>query len=179
MDKNKLEPTLSARQNWSTETERKLNDQINLELLASHQYLFLASYFGRDDIGLNQLVKYFNKASLEERGHAELLINYQNKRGGQVKLSTIPKPEVELKESQNVWDAFEYALLIEKIVNKQLLELHKIADNNNDPQCQDFLEGTLLNEQVDAISELSKILSQLKMIGSNKYGIWEFINKLD
>lgn len=179
MEQNKLEPTLSARQNWAIETEKKLNDQINLELLASHQYLFLASYFGRDDVGLNKLVKYFNKASLEERDHAMLLINYQNKRGGQVKLTTISKPEVELKESQNVWDAFEYALLIEKIVNKQLLELHTIADNNNDPQCQDFLEGTLLNEQVDAISELSKILSQLKMIGNNNYGIWDFINKLD
>ena len=179
MENTNLIPTLSARQNWSSETENKLNDQINLELLASHQYLFLSSYFGRDDIGLNSLVKYFEKASLEERDHARLLIDYQNKRGGQVKLSIISKPEVELNVLQNVWDAFEYALLIEKIVNKQLLELHKVAEDNNDPQCQDFLEGTLLKEQIDAISELSKILSQLKMIGNNTYGIWEFINKLD
>ena len=44
-----------CRQNWCVECENKLNKQISLELLASHQYLYLSSYFGRDDIALKNL----------------------------------------------------------------------------------------------------------------------------
>ena len=71
-----------CRQNWSKLCEEKLNIQINLELLASYNYFYLSSFFGRDDIGLKKLVEYFNKASLEEREHSQIMIEYQNKRGG-------------------------------------------------------------------------------------------------
>jgi ferritin heavy chain len=172
----------NCRQNWSKECETHLNTQINLELTASHKYLFLSTYFGRDDIALQPLVKYFEKASLEEREHARVLIDYQNMRGGIVNLSLIPDPELftslKTHDFSNVLDAFKIALNLEKMVNQNLLDLHTISDNNKDPQFCDFLEGTYLNEQVEAISELSKIITQLTQIGDNKYGIWDFVQKL-
>ena len=41
----------------------------------------LSNYFNRDDVGINKLVKFFSSASLEERGHADELMEYQNVRG--------------------------------------------------------------------------------------------------
>ena len=51
------------------------------------------------------------------------------------------------------------------------------AENDNDPQFGDYIEGEFLNEQVEAISEISKYITQIEFIGNNNYGIWEFINK--
>ena len=169
----------NCRQNWSDECEQQINKQINLELLASHQYLFLSTYFGRDDIALEPLSNYFNKASLEEREHAKKLIDYQNMRGGIVKLGPIECPNIEFKTKNKVYEAFEFALLLEKTVNSSLLNLHKTAESNNDPQFGDFLEGEFLKEQNEANRELSRYLTQLEMIGDNGYGIWEFVNKLE
>jgi|TARA_B110001469_G_C9435410_1_gene220922 ferritin heavy chain len=169
-----------CRQNWSKLCEEKLNIQINLELLASYNYFYLSSFFGRDDIGLKKLVEYFNKASLEEREHSQIMIDYQNKRGGIVNLNTIQKPCINLTSSsyECVYEAFLEALKLEKKVNQNLLELHSIGDNDGDAQFCDFLEGEFLKEQVDGISELSQYISQLEMIKHNNYAIWEFVNKL-
>ena len=70
--------------------------------------------------------------------------------------------------------SFEKAIDMEQIVYKSLLNLHKCADENNDPQFTDFLEGEYLEEQVNAINELTKYASQLERIGNNGHGIWNF-----
>ena len=46
-------------------------------------------YFDRDDVALPGFAKYFEKASVEEREHAEKLMKYQNKRGGRIVLQDI------------------------------------------------------------------------------------------
>ena len=168
-----------CRQNWSVECENKLNKQINLELLASHQYLFLSTYFDRDDIALKNLSDYFYKASEEEKEHAKKLIDYQNMRGGIVVIDSIPSPTTEFKTKNKVLESFEFALVIEKTVNLNLLELHNTADTNNDPQFADFIEGEFLKEQNEANSELSKYITQLEMIGDNMYGVWDFVKRME
>lgn len=45
----------------------------------------------------------------------------------------------------------EFTLALEKEVNKALLNLHSFAEQNNDPQFCDYLEGNFLNEQVEGI----------------------------
>lgn len=168
-----------CRQRWNEECELELNKQINLELSASYQYLFLSSYFNRDNIALQPLVIFFEKCSLEEREHANKLINYQNMRGGIVTFDGLSNPTIEFNTENKVLEAFNIVLSLEKDVNNSLLDLHKISETNNDPQFGDYLEGEFLNEQVEAISEISKYITQLEYIGSNNYGIWEFVNKLN
>ena len=170
---------MKCRQNWSQACEDALNQQIKVEYQASYHYHILASYFYRDDVGLDVLADYFNKASLEEREHADKLMRYQTKRGGIVKLYTLPVPTLELEKEKDVLDAFELALTLEKSVNEQLLLLHGIASEQNDPQFSDYLEGEFLEEQVEAISDLSKKISQLELIGKDGHGIWEFVRSLD
>jgi ferritin heavy chain len=166
-----------CRQNWGEQCEQDLNKQINLELLASHQYLFLSSHFNRDDVALKPLSDFLNKCSLEERGHAQKLIDYQNMRGGIVVLTNVADPNIKFTSNNKVLEALNFVLILEKTVNKSLLDLHTTAENDNDPQFGDYIEGEFLNEQVEAISEISKYITQIEFIGNNNYGIWEFINK--
>ena len=167
---------MKCRQNWSETCENALNNQIKAELQASYDYHILSTYFFRDDIGLDNMGVYFDKASLEEREHANKLIRYQTKRGGIVTFSSLTVPDLKLDKEFCVKEAFTIALTLEKQVNEHLLKLHQTA--TDDPQFSDFLEGEFLSEQVDAISDISKKISQLELIGNDGHGIWEFVNKL-
>lgn len=55
----------------------------------SYVYHALYSYFARDNVALPGFAAFFKAASEEEREHAELLMDYQNMRGGRVKLASI------------------------------------------------------------------------------------------
>lgn len=113
-----------CKQNYSAESEAAVNRQINVELKASHAYLSMASYFGRDSVALFGLQKFFQKSSDEEREHAEKLIKYQNMRGGNVVLTGVPEPNNDWKSARN---AVEVALQMEKDVNRALLEFHQVS----------------------------------------------------
>ena len=172
---------MRCRQNWSEKSEVELNKQINREYHASLAYHVLSNYFNRDDIGLTKLVDYFNKASLEEREHADKLMNYQNMRGGVVELCSIVPLTIELDKSNDIIEAFKIALELEKTINNDLLNLHKIADQEGDAQFCDYLEGEFLKEQVESISDISKILSVLNRLSgpdSDQHAIWNFTQTL-
>jgi len=153
-----------------------------MEYQASYDYDLMSSYFDRNSVGLNNVARYFRKASDEERGHAHKLMEYQTKRGGKVSLGdlkALPDDMINKKSPLDVKEAFEMAYKMEVTVYTSLLSLHKVAERNEDPQLTDFLEGEYLEEQVDAISEIEKYISQLKLIGNDGHGVWEFNNRLE
>ncbi|KAI3648416.1 hypothetical protein MP228_006270 [Amoeboaphelidium protococcarum] len=164
-----------ARQNWAQQTEDGVNSQINFELKASHAYLSMASYFGRDNVALPGFQKFFYEQSKEEREHAEKLIKYQNMRGGVVKLKTIDEPTTEWKSARY---AMEMALQMEREVNANLLKLHGIAAEQQDPQLCDYLEGEFLKEQVESIKQISDMLTQLERVGNDGLGLYLFDKEL-
>ena len=165
------------RQNWSTTCEESLNNQIKVEYQASYHYHLLAAYYYRTDIGLTELGDFFNTRSLEEREHADKMMRYQCVRGGLIKLHTLPVPEL-VNEEQTVLDAFNLSLVLEKSVNEKILELHKIASDNNDPQFCNFLDE-FLTEQVKDINELTAYISRLNLINDNGVDIINFIKHLN
>ena len=167
---------MNCRQNWSLECEEALNRQIIAEYEASLAYHYLANYFNRDDVGLKKLVEYYNKASLEEREHADKFMEYQNMRGGVVKLTNLCVIDIDLQKPNDILDSFRLALRLEKSINEKLLGLHKTAEESGDPQFSDYIEGNYLNEQVEAISEISKIISVLERFEGDQHAIWNFIN---
>ena len=114
-------------------------------------------------MALNGFSKFFKKSSDEEREHAQLFMGYQNKRGGKIVLQDVAKP------NKNEWgsalEAVEAALDLEKTVNRALLDLHGVASEQSDAHLADFLESNFLNEQVDAIKELSDLVTKLRRAG--------------
>nr|CAD92096.1 soma ferritin [Crassostrea gigas] len=165
-----------CRQNYHLESEAGINRQINMELYACYTYQSMAYYFDRDDVALPGFSKFFKNSSDEEREHAEKLMKYQNKRGGRVVLQDIKKPDRD--EWGTGLDAMQVALQLEKTVNQSLLDLHKVADSHQDAQMCDFLETHYLEEQVNAIKEISDHITQLKRVGSG-LGEYEYDRRLD
>ncbi|CAH1979579.1 unnamed protein product [Acanthoscelides obtectus] len=135
----------------------------------------MAYHFHRDDVALMGFYKYFKEASEEEREHAYKLMEYQNKRGGRVVLEDIKTP------AKQTWataeEAMKDALCLEKTVNEALLKLHGIATLNSDANMCDFLENHYLQEQVDAIKEISDHVTNLKRVGEG-LGVFMFDQKL-
>lgn len=79
----------TIRQNYLSEIDKLIREQIQRELAASYIYQAYASYFQRADVSLPGIQKFFSDASLEERGHAEKLIDYINRRGGHAQFDTL------------------------------------------------------------------------------------------
>ena len=69
----------------------------------------------------------------------------------------------------------ERALCLERSVNQSLLELHKLATEENDPHLCDFIETHYLNEQVEAIKELGDHVTSLHKIGAPGSGMAEYL----
>jgi len=159
-----------VRQNFHQESEAGINKQINMELYASYTYHSMSIYFNRDDVAFKGFSKYFEEQSKEEREHADKLMKYQNKRGGQVVLQNIAEP------AKDTWgsplDAMQAALELEKTVNQSLLDLHVIAGKHGDAQLCDFIETEYLEEQVNAIKEIGDHITNLKRVGT---GLGEYI----
>ena len=165
----------SARQNFSAAAEKALNNQINAELSASYVYRSMAGFFDRDDVALHGFRDFFKKAAEEETEHAQMFIDYVNKRGGRVTLSAIGAPKIEWATAL---EALEDALALEKDVNAKILAMHEVADNDKDAQMTDFLEGNFLKEQVDAIKELADMITNVKRVGTEGLGIYLFDKNL-
>ncbi|KAL4291479.1 hypothetical protein GQ457_14G026300 [Hibiscus cannabinus] len=164
-----------ARQKYTDECEAAINEQINVEYNVSYVYHAMFAYFDRDNVALKGLAKFFKESSLEEREHAEKLMEYQNKRGGKVKLQSILMPfsEFDHAEKGDALYAMELALSLEKLTNEKLLNLHSVAERNHDVQLTDFIEGEYLAEQVESIKKISEYVAQLRRVGKG-HGVWHF-----
>ncbi|KAH7729900.1 ferritin heavy-chain [Aphelenchoides avenae] len=105
-----------------------------------------------------------------KRENALKLIKYQNLRGGFVTFDAVAKP------SQDQWsgalEMFQAALAAELESNEALLDLHKTADRQKDPQLCDELEDYFLRPSVELIEELGRIITNLRRVGN---GVGEFV----
>ncbi|KAG9146259.1 hypothetical protein Leryth_007954 [Lithospermum erythrorhizon] len=89
-----------ARQKFTDSSESAINEQINVEYNVSYVYHAMYAYFDRDNVALKGLAKFFKESSDEEREHAQKLMEYQNKRGGKVKLQSILMPLSEFDHAE-------------------------------------------------------------------------------
>ncbi|KAG1668325.1 hypothetical protein FOA52_011222 [Chlamydomonas sp. UWO 241] len=168
-----------ARSAFHPECESAINEQINCEYNNSYIYHALFAYFDRDNVALPGLAKFFRDGSLEERGHAEKLMLYQNKRGGRISLKNILMPEMEFNHAEkgDALYAMELSLSLEKLNFSKLRELHAVAAKHGDAQMTDFIENDLLAEQVEGVKQVSEYVSQLRRVGKG-LGVYQFDRSL-
>ncbi|GJT23786.1 ferritin-4, chloroplastic-like protein [Tanacetum coccineum] len=143
----------------------EVKKELNLIPSAPHQSIARHKYAADSESCINEQIKFFKESSEEEREHAEKFMEYQNKRGGKVKLQSIimPLSEFDHEEKGDALYAMELALSLEKLTNEKLLNLHEVASRNNDVQLADFVESEFLGEQVEAIKKISEyVLLRLK-----------------
>ncbi|XP_042411695.1 ferritin-4, chloroplastic-like isoform X1 [Zingiber officinale] len=163
-----------ARQKYSEMCEVALNEQINVEYNVSYVYHAMFAYFDRDNIALTGFANFF-ESSDEKRDHVVNLMEYQNKRGGRVKLQSIlmPLSEYDHPEKEDALHAMELSLSLEKLTNEKLLNLHRVAQQCHDAQLADFIDSDFLRKQVGDIEKISEYVAQLRRVGKG-YGVWHF-----
>ncbi|KAI5060326.1 hypothetical protein GOP47_0024746 [Adiantum capillus-veneris] len=168
-----------ARHYYSAPCEAAINEMINVEYNVSYVYRALSAYFNRDNVALLGLAKYFKEGNDKEKDDAQRLIDFQNIRGGRVKLQSIVAPEMEFGNSEkgDALYAMELALSLQKLAYEKLLYLSKTAEHERDPQMQDFVDGTLLPDQVNLIKKVAEYVSQLRRVGKG-HGVYHFDLKL-
>lgn len=152
-----------------------VNRHINVEYTASYAYHAIWAYFDRDTVALPGLAKYFAEQSVEEREHAEEFMKYQNQRGGKVELQPLAVPEMAFTQDDGTSDAryaMDLHLQLEKFVYFKLKDLHKVAQEADDPQMEDFVED-YLTHQIEAVKKAGDYVAQLKRVGT-PHGVYHF-----
>ncbi|XP_071512483.1 soma ferritin-like isoform X4 [Panulirus ornatus] len=109
-------PVSRCRHNYNERTEAGINRQINLMMYVGYVYHSMAQHFGRCDVALPGFQKFFRQMAQDQREKAETLMNYQNLRGGLVRLQQVTAPST--AEWGSGIEAMEHALELEKTINE-------------------------------------------------------------
>uniref|UniRef100_UPI00398E481E ferritin, lower subunit-like n=1 Tax=Pristiophorus japonicus TaxID=55135 RepID=UPI00398E481E len=163
-----------VRQNFHPDSEAGINRLISLKYYTSYVYLAMSFYFERDDVALENFAKFFHELSETEREHADKLIDYQKERGGRLQLQNIEKAA--RQEWRDGLEAIQYALELQKTINKSLLDLHLLASTKEDPQVCDFLQSSFLNSSVEIIKKLGDYITSLRRLNTGQTsGMGEYL----
>jgi len=136
-----------------------INEQIAHELIASNQYLQLATYF--DGLALRKLSGFFYKQSEEEREHALKFVHYLTEVGGDVRILEIPAANYDIKSAEH---AFEMSLDWEKEVTRRIHAMMDLAVEEKDYASQAFLQW-FVSEQVEEEDSMGTMLQIVRQAG--------------
>jgi ferritin len=139
--------------------QTRINEQIGNELLASHQYILIATYF--DTEGLPSLAQHFYKQSLEEREHALRFIKYLVDADSTVKIPAIPAPKTSFKSAT---EAVGLALQSEMRVTQQINAIVDLSVKEKDHLSKNMLEW-FVSEQREEVSSMDTLLRMVKRAG--------------
>jgi len=136
-----------------------INEQIAHELIASNQYLQLATYF--DGQALSKLSDFFYKQSEEEREHALKFVHYMTEVGGDVRILEIPAANYDVNSAEQ---AFQMSLDWEKEVTRRINAMMDQAISEKDYASQAFLQW-FVTEQVEEESSMETMLQVVQKAG--------------
>ncbi|HEY8915368.1 MAG TPA: ferritin [Chitinophaga sp.] len=152
----------------STNTEKALNEQVELEAASSQYYLAMASW--ADVQGYNGIAQFLFRHSDEERIHMLKLLTFINDRGGFGIVPALKQPPLQFN---NIHDIFEQVLKHEILVSTEINKLVELCLQEKDYTTHTFLQW-YVNEQIEEEKMASKILDKLKLIGEDKGGLYIF-----
>ena len=136
-----------------------INEQIAHELIASNQYLQIATYF--DGQSLKKLSGFFYKQSEEEREHALKFVHYMTEAGGDVRILETPAANYDIKTAEQ---AFQMSLDWEKEVTRRIYAMMEQAISEKDYASQAFLQW-FVTEQVEEESSMETMLQIVQKAG--------------
>lgn len=136
-----------------------INEQIAHELIASNQYLQIATYF--DGQSLRKLSSFFYKQSEEEREHALKFVKYMTETGGDVRILEIPAATYEIQSAEH---AFQMSLDWEKEVTRRIYAMMDQAVEEKDYASQAFLQW-FVTEQVEEEDSMESMLQIVQQSG--------------
>ena len=148
--------------------ENILNKQIKAEATSSLLYLAMASW--AENAGINGTANFLYQHSDEERTHMLKLVRFVNERGGRADIPSIDIPQ---KEFDSLTHIFTLLLEHEIMVTNMINEVVFICLEEKDYSTHNFMQW-FVAEQLEEEALARNILDKLKMIGSDKAGLYLF-----
>ncbi len=133
-----------------------LQEQVRHEFTASQQYVALAVWFDSQD--LPQLAKHFYRQSLEERNHAMMIVQYLLDNDIAPLIPGVDDVRTNFSEAA---DLVSLALQQEKSVTDEIINLAKIARDEDDYKGEQFMQW-FLKEQVEEVAQMTTMLNVVR-----------------
>ena len=149
-----------------------LTEQLNLEFYSAYLYLAMSSYCSHNDF--NGAAQWLKVQYEEEHLHATKIYNYLIDQGVHVILGSIKAPPSEFDSVLNV---FQESLRHEQAMSASLNELSDKALKEKDHATYNLLQW-FVNEQVEEEATVAGIISKLKMVTNDGYGLLMIDNEL-
>lgn len=148
--------------------EHALNQQIEIEAESSQFYLSMASW--AESNGLTGSAKFLYTHSDEERMHMLKLVKYVNERGGHAVVPALKQPPKQFKDLVSV---FEQLLKHEISVSEEINKVVDICLKEKDYATHNFMQW-YVSEQIEEEALARMVMDKLKMIGTDKGGLYLF-----
>jgi ferritin len=156
----------------STEMEKALLNQLNDEFSSAYLYLAISAYCSH--LEFNGAASWFKLQYEEEHLHATRIYNYLVEQGVQVVLAELGKPP---SEYGKLLDVFKTSLAHEQSMTSRLNDLSDQALKEKDHATYNLLQW-FVNEQVEEEATLGGIISKLKLVKDDGYGLLMIDNEL-
>ncbi|MFK5856035.1 MAG: ferritin [Bacteroidota bacterium] len=150
-----------------------LNDQIKKEEYSSRLYLAMGIWCQQN--GYPGAAKFLFSHAEEERTHMLKLVHYLNDRGGNAQLEVIDKPENNFDSLQGV---FEEVMVHEKFITESINSLYEVTVHEKDYTTMNFLQW-YITEQLEEENLFNTILDKIKLVGTDKAGMFHIDKELD
>jgi len=125
--------------------------------------------------GFPGAANFLYKHAEEERIHMLKLVHYVADRGGQAELMQLEQPEQKYASLLEVFGKIkEHEIYITESINS----LYEVALNEREYTTANFLQW-YITEQVEEESLFSTILDKMKLVGTDKAGMFHIDKELD
>ncbi len=153
--------------------ESAINNQIEKEEFSSRLYLAMAIWCQQK--GYPGAAKFLFAHANEERMHMLKLVHYLNDRGGKAQLAVIDKPEHKYDSLQTV---FEEVMVHEEFITDSINSLYEVTVHEKDYTTMNFLQW-YITEQLEEENLFNTILDKIKLVGTDKAGMFHIDKDLD
>jgi ferritin len=156
----------------SKEMEKALLSQLNDEFYSAYLYLSMSAYCSH--LEFNGAAAWLKLQYEEEHLHATRIYNYLVEQGVQVVLGSLAGPP---SEYGTLADVFKTSLSHEQAMSARLNDLSDHALKEKDHATYNLLQW-FVNEQVEEEATLCGIISKLKLVKEDGYGLLMIDNEL-
>ena len=156
----------------SKKMAKALNEQMNKEFYSAYLYLSMAAYCSKKDF--SGAANWFLLQYQEELQHATRFYNYLIEQDATVSLKEIAKPQ---KKFGSLLETYQQSLEHEQMMTSMLNNLSNDALKEKDHATYNLLQW-FVNEQVEEEANVSDIISKIKLVKNDGYGLLMIDNEL-
>lgn len=157
----------------TSRTQNLLEAQVGKELGAAQQYLAIAVWFDQRD--LPRMATYFYRRSSKKRDDALRIMQYMMDGNIKVEIPDVPTVRNDFTQPREL---VALAVAQERSATAEVAALTRTVRADGDYLGEQFMRW-FLAEQVDAVSQLSTLLSVLDRADGNLFDVEDFLKRED